>query len=54
MFFQSISSANDWVNALSNATIDLYYTVLQQDVVDSEGAGQEPLKGMRQQTSLSY
>lgn len=52
-FFQSISSASDWVNALRSTTTDLYYAALQQGVVDSE-AGLEPQKGMRPQTSPSY
>lgn len=54
MFFQSLSSTNDCVNALSSTSIGLYYTALQQGVVDSERAGQKPLKDMRQQTSPSY
>lgn len=52
-FPQSISCANDWVNALSSATTDLYYAALQEGVVYSE-AGLEPQNRMRPQTSPTY
>lgn len=48
-----LGSANGCVNALGSTTTDLHHTALQQGVGDSEGAGQEPLKAMRQQSSPS-
>lgn len=49
-----LSSAHGRVNALGSTTVDLHHSALQQRVGDSEGAGQEPLKGTRQQSSPSW